>query len=216
MDRILSNGCKIHFLNEYLKEEILVEQPLGYLKQGEEEKVYKLKKALYGLKQAPRAWYSRIDSFFLKTGFRRCPYEHARYVKEDKHGKFLIVSLYVNDLLFTGHDKLLCDGFRNSMKKEFEMSDMDLIHYFLGIEVNQKDGEIVISQQKYAHDLLKKLRMENAFPCNTPMNANLKLSKDDIGEEVDSSLYRSLVGSLVYLMARRPDILFAVSMLSDS
>ncbi|TYK16910.1 integrase [Cucumis melo var. makuwa] len=100
------------------------------------------------------------------------------------------------------------------MKNEFEMSDMGLIHYFLGIEVNQNEGEIVISQQKYAHDLLKKFRMENASPCNTPMDANLKLCKDDIGEAVDPSLYRSLVGSLMYLTATRPDILFAVSMLS--
>ena len=101
------NGWKVYqmdvksaFLNGHLKEEIFVAQPLGYVQRGEEEKVYKLKKALYGLKQAPRAWYSRIDSFFLKTGFRRCPYEHALYVKEDKYGKFLIVSLYVDDLLF--------------------------------------------------------------------------------------------------------------------
>ena len=69
---------------------------------------------------------------------------------------------------FTGNDKFLCDDFKNSMKEEFEMSDMGLIHYFLGIEVNQNEGEIVISQQKYAHDLLKKFRMENASPCNTP------------------------------------------------
>ncbi|KAL0556644.1 hypothetical protein IC582_005158 [Cucumis melo] len=197
------NGWKVYqmdvksaFFNGHLKEEIFVAQPLGYVQRGEEEKVYKLKKALYGLKQAPRAWYSRIDSFFLKMGFRRCSYEHALYVKEDKYGKFLIVSLY------------------NFMKKEFEMSDMGLIHYFLGIEVNQNEGEIVISQQKYAHDLLKKNRMENASPCNTPMDANLKLCKDDIGEAVDPSLYRSLVGSLMYLTATRPDILFAVSMLS--
>ncbi|KAA0053129.1 integrase [Cucumis melo var. makuwa] len=103
----------------------------------------------------------------------------------------------------------------NSMKKEFEMSDMGLIHYFLGIEVNQNEGEIVISQQKYAHDLLKKFQMENASPCNTPMDANLKLCKDNIGEAVDPSLYRSLVGSLMYLTATRPDILFAGGNVDD-
>ncbi|KAL4031555.1 hypothetical protein IC575_009840 [Cucumis melo] len=117
-------------------------------------------------------------------------------------------------IYFYRNDKFLCDDFKNSMKNEFEMSDMGLIHYFLGIEVNQNEGEIVISQQKYAHDLLKKFRMENASPCNTPMDANLKLCKDDIGEAVDPSLYRNLVGSLMYLTATRPDILFAVSMLS--
>ncbi|KAA0065976.1 hypothetical protein IC582_024267 [Cucumis melo] len=127
------NGWKVYqmdvksaFLNGHLKEEIFVAQPLGYVQRGEEEKVYKLKKALYRLKQAPRAWYSRTDSFFLKTGFLRCPYEHALYIKEDKYGTFLIVSLYVDDLLFIGNDKFLCDNFKNSMKKEFEMSDMGL------------------------------------------------------------------------------------------
>ncbi|KAL0551073.1 hypothetical protein IC582_010150 [Cucumis melo] len=212
--KVYQMDVKFTFLNGHLKEKIFVAQPLGYVQRGEEEKVYKLKNPLYGLKQAPRAWYSRIHSFFLKTGFQRCPYKHALYVKEDEYGKFLIVSFYVDDLLFTGNDKFLCDDFKNSIKKEFEMSDMGLIHYFLGIEVNQNEGEIVISQQKYAHDLLKKFRMENASPCNTPMDANLELCKDDIGEAVDPSLYRSLVGSLMYLTATRPDILFAISMLS--
>ncbi|KAL4035626.1 hypothetical protein IC575_004329 [Cucumis melo] len=213
---VAQNGWKVYqmdvksaFSNGQLKEKILLVQPLGYVKRGEEEKVYKLKKALYGLKQAPRAWYNHIDNFFLKTGFRRCPYEHALYVKEDKYDKFLIVSLYVDDLLFTGNDKFLCYDFKNFMKKKFEMSNMGLIFYFLGIEVNQ-NGEIVISQQN-AHDLLKKILIENALPCNTPMDANLKLCKDDIGEAINPSLYRSLVGSLMYLTTTRLDILFAVS-----
>ncbi|KAL0559407.1 hypothetical protein IC582_004016 [Cucumis melo] len=213
---VAQNGWKVYqmdvksaFSNGQLKEKILLVQPLGYVKRGEEEKVYKLKKALYGLKQAPRAWYNHIDNFFLKTGFRRCPYEHELYVKEDKYDKFLIVSLYVDDLLFTGNDKFLCYDFKNFMKKKFEMSNMGLIFYFLGIEVNQ-NGEIVISQQN-AHDLLKKILIENALPCNTPMDANLKLCKDDIGEAINPSLYRSLVGSLMYLTTTRLDILFAVS-----
>ncbi|KAL4017383.1 hypothetical protein IC575_020935 [Cucumis melo] len=195
---VAQNGWKVYrmdvksaFLNGHLKEEIFVAQPFGLCAKGRRRKSVQVEKR-----------------------FRRCPYEHALYVKEDKYDKFLIVSLYIDDLLFTGNDKFLCDDFKNSMRKEFEMSDMGLIHYFLGIEVNQNEGEIVISQQKYAHDLLKKIRMENTSSCNTPMDANLKLCKDDIGEAVDPSLYRSLIGSLMYVTATRPNILFAVSMLS--
>ena len=90
------NGWKVHqmdvksaFLNGFLEKEVYVEQPPGY-KKKEEHKLYRLKKALYGLKQAPRAWYSRIDNFFLKNGFKKCPYEHALYIKENKVVIFLL------------------------------------------------------------------------------------------------------------------------------
>jgi hypothetical protein len=188
-----------------------VEQPPGYVKKGEEKKVCRLKKALYGLKQAPRAWYSRIDSFFLKNGFKRCPYEHALYTKEGKDGQLLIVSLYVDDLIFTSSSKKMCDEF---MMDEFEMTDMGLLRYFLAIEVKQGDDEIVISQKKYAKDLLTKFKMEEALPSKIPMEPGLKLSKDDQSEDFDATVYRSLVGSLMYLTATRPDLMFSVSMLS--
>lgn len=215
------NNWKVHqmdvksaFLNGYLEDEIYVEQPPGYAKIGEENKVCRLKKALYGLKQAPRAWYSRIDNFFLKDGFRRCPYEHALYTKEDENGNFLIICLYVDDLIFTGNSNMMIEEFRESMKKEFEMTDMGLLHYFLGIEVKQGDNEIAIFQKKYAKDLLKKFKMENAYPASTPMELGLKLSKHDVSEAFDATIYRSLVGSLMYLTTTRPDIMFSVSLLS--
>ncbi|KAL5748152.1 hypothetical protein ACOSQ2_025449 [Xanthoceras sorbifolium] len=100
------------------------------------------------------------------------------------------------------------------MKEEFEMTNLGLLHYFLGIEVKQTEEGIIISQQKYAKDLLKKFRMDSVVPCTTPMETNLKLRKDDESEEVDASHYRSLVGSLMYLTATRPNLMFAVSMLS--
>ena len=88
-------GVKSVFLHGELKD-VYVEQPLGYIRNGEEEKVYKLKKALYGLKQAPRAWYRRIEAYFVKEGFERCDYEHTLFVKREEEGKrFLIASLYV-------------------------------------------------------------------------------------------------------------------------
>ena len=84
---------KSMFLHGYLEEQVFIQQPLGYIKVGNENKVYKLKKALYGLKQAPRAWYSRIEAYFLKDGFIKCPYEHTMFVKVGDGRKILIVCL---------------------------------------------------------------------------------------------------------------------------
>lgn len=106
------------------------------MKKGEEEKVYRLRKALYGLKQAPQAWYSRIETYFVREGFERCPSEHTLFTKS-KGGKILIVSLYVDDLIFTGNDKSMCDNFKSSMMLEFDMSDLGRMKYFLGVEVKQ-------------------------------------------------------------------------------
>jgi hypothetical protein len=97
---------------------VYIEQPPGYQKQGR-NKVYKLNKALYGLKQAPRAWYSKIESYFVHEGFTKCPYEHTLFMKQGSEGKMLIVSLYVDDLIYTGNnEKMFCE-FRSSMKNKF-------------------------------------------------------------------------------------------------
>ena len=97
-----------------------------------------MKKALYGLKQAPRAWYSRIDSYLLDNEFDKCEGEPTVYIKE-KDGKILIVVLYVDDVIFTGNDIYLIENFKSVMKDEFEMTDMGLLRYFLGIEVDQNE-----------------------------------------------------------------------------
>lgn len=126
---------KSAFLHGELVEDVFVEQPCGYVQKGEEEKVYKLRKAPYGLKQAPRAWYSRIEAYFKKEGFHKCDYEHTLFVKINKEGSMLIVSLYVNDLLCTGNDESMIVEFKNSMKNEFDMTDLGKMKYFLGLEV---------------------------------------------------------------------------------
>ena len=100
---IFQLDVKSAFLHEDLKEHVFVEQTSGYVKVGDEFKVYQLKRALYGLKQAPRAWYSRIEAYFLKEGFSKCPYDHTLFVKFEG-GKMLVVSLYVDDLIYTGND----------------------------------------------------------------------------------------------------------------
>ena len=100
---------KSAFLNETLNEEVYVEQPQGFVTKGEEEKVYKLKKALYGLKQAPRAWYSDIDAYFIIEGFQRSKSEPTLYVKTQGKTGIFIISLYVDDLVFTGSDEKMIE-----------------------------------------------------------------------------------------------------------
>ena len=124
---------KSTFLNGYLEEEVYVEQPQGYEVPGQEHKLYILKKALYGLKQAPRAWYSRIDSYLTEKGFHRSESEPKLYTKVNEKGKMLIVYLYVDDLIFTG-DFGIAD-FKAVMESEFEMTDLGIMKFFMGIEV---------------------------------------------------------------------------------
>src|ERR1044072_2497163 len=204
---------KSAFLNGFLHEEIYVEQPEGFFVEGHEDEVYLLKKALYGLKQAPRAWYSRIDQHLLNFGFTKSLSESTLYVKQSE-SDILIVSLYVDDLLVTGNKVMLIDQFKTKMMKNFEMTDLGQMSYFLGMEIKQTDSRIFIGQKKYVEEVLKKLYMSICKSMSTPMNQNEKLSKEDGSGKVEEAVYRSLIGCLMYLTSTRPDILQAVSVLS--
>jgi len=144
--KVYQMDVKSAFLNGVLMEEVYIEQPLGYEKKGQEHKVCRLKKALYGLKQESRAWYSRIDSYLLENGFEKCEGKPTLYIKK-KDGKLLIVVLYVDDVIFTDNDDYLIENFKIVMKEEFEMTDMGLLRYFLGIEVEQNGNEILFHKQ---------------------------------------------------------------------
>jgi len=211
---IFQLDVKSTFLHGYLTEQVFIEQPPGYVKIESEHKVYRLKKALCGLKQAPRAWYSCIEAYFLKAGFTKCPNEHTLFVKSEDKGKMLIFCLYVDDLTFSGYCNVLFKDFKKSMMDEFEMIDLGMMHYFLGIEVNQIAGGIFICQKKYVGEVLDMFQMKDCNPANTPSDFSLKLHKDLEGKKVDSTLYRQIAGSLMYLTATRPDIMYFVSIIS--
>ena len=145
---------KSAFLHGDLHEEIYMEQPPGYV-QNNSSLVCLLKKSLYGLKQAPRAWYAKMDSFLLDTGFSRCHSDPNVYTK--KVGNHLIILvLYVDDLILTGSDPNLITHVKSSLKQNFEMSDLGHLHYFLGLQVLQTKEGIFLSQSKYACDLLRR------------------------------------------------------------
>ncbi|KAM0011978.1 putative RNA-directed DNA polymerase [Helianthus debilis subsp. tardiflorus] len=205
---------KSAFLNGELNEEIYVEQPEGFVIPGKEGMVYKLFKALYGLKQAPRAWYSKIDGYFMKHGFNRSSNEATLYTRKDGAGNIIYVCLYVDDIICTASSDKLILEFKEGMKNEFEMTDLGTMKQFLGLEVQQTQDGIFLSQKKYAEALLQRFGMLKCNPEPTPLNTSEKLMLDDGAEKVDEGRYRSLVGGLIYLTHSRPDLAYAVSLIS--
>jgi len=175
---------KSAFLNGELNEAVFVEQLQGYVRKGDEYKVYKLKKELYGLKQAPHAWYSRIEAYFTKEGFEKYSYEHILFIKKGDGGKILIISLYVDDLICTSNDEGMLVKFKNSMKLEFDMTDLGMMKYFLGVESLQNSEGIYISQKKYAKKVLEKFKMEKSNSVKNPIALGVKLMRDDEGVKV--------------------------------
>ncbi|KAD3641836.1 hypothetical protein E3N88_31060 [Mikania micrantha] len=204
---------KSAFLHGELKEVVYVEQPKGFIDKGSEAKVYRLKKALYGLKQAPRAWFHKIEGYFIREGSSKSKYDHSLFIKKVK-GKMVIVSLYVDDLIYTGNDQSLCEAFKHSMQNEFDMTDLGIMKYFLGVEALQESDGIIMFQAQYAKSILKKSRMWEANGVKNPIVPGCKLVKSAAGKDVNGTLYMSLIGSLMYLTVSRPDLMYVVSLLS--
>ena len=174
--------------------------------------MYRLKRALYGLKQAPRAWFSRIESYFKKEGFQRSDYDHTLFLKKSAL-KILVVSIYVDDLIFTGNDELLCAQFKRSMQQKFEMTDMGKMKFFLGVEVNQSDEGIHICQKKYAKEVLERFNMWSCNSVKNPIVPGAVISKEG-SRMADATLYKQLVGCLMYLTVTRPDLMFVVCLIA--
>ncbi|CAJ2665853.1 unnamed protein product [Trifolium pratense] len=207
--KLYQMDVKSAFLNGYLNEEVYVEQPKGFVDPSFPNHVYKLKKALYGLKQAPRAWYERLTEFLVSHGYKKGGNDKTLFIREEK-GKLMIAQIYVDDIVFGGMSRQMVEHFVHQMQSEFEMSLVGELTYFLGLQVKQMEDTIFISQEKYARNIVKKFGMEGGSHKRTPAPTHLKLTKDEKGVDVDQSLYRSMIGSLLYLTASRPDIMFAV------
>ncbi|KAL8106163.1 hypothetical protein AgCh_029826 [Apium graveolens] len=204
---------KTAFLNGEIKEEVYVFQPEGFVKEGEEHLVYRLLKALYGLRQAPRAWYSKSNRCLEELGFSKCPYEHAVYTKKFG-GETLIIAVYVDDLLITGTNRLVIEGFKAQTSLKFDMSDLGLLSHYLGLEVKQHKGHIVIKQIAYARKILEKAGLSKCNSTKYPMDPKEFITKDEMGKEVDVTFFKSLIVGLRYLVHTRTDIVYSVGIVS--
>ncbi|GJT84145.1 putative ribonuclease H-like domain-containing protein, partial [Tanacetum coccineum] len=201
---------KSAFLYGEIEEEVYVTQPKGFEDPYFPKHVYRVVKALYGLHQAPRAWYARLSAFLLQHNYRRGTIDKTLFIKKDSRD-ILLVQVYVDDIIFGSTNKAWCEEFEVLMKGEFEMSAMGEMSFFLGLQVKQLPDGIFISQDKYVKDMLTKFDMESVRTATTPYEAAKTKLKDETDPPVNVHLYRSMIGSLMYLTASRPDIMFAVS-----
>ncbi|KAD3640040.1 hypothetical protein E3N88_29263 [Mikania micrantha] len=206
--KVFQMDVKSAFLYGKIKEEVYVCQPTGFEDNKHPDWVYKLDKALYGLKQAPRAWYDTLSTFLLKNNFTRGSIDKTLFIKNVGQHK-LLVQIYVDDIIFASSDPKLCADFTELMTKNFEMSAMGELQFFLGLQIKQNPDGIFIHQSKYTKELLKKFDLQNCKPCSNPMSSTTQLDADLKGNSVDETLYRCMIGSLMYLTASRPDIMFA-------
>jgi hypothetical protein len=209
--KLYQMDVKSAFLNEPIKEEVYVEQPPGFEDSEYPNHVYKLSKALYGLKQAPRAWYECLRDFLITNGFKVGKADPTLFTKTIANDLF-VCQIYVDDIIFGSTNKSTCEEFSRMMIQKFETSMMGELKYFLGFQVKQLQEGTFISQTKYIQDILTKFGMKDAKPIKTPMGTNGHLDLDTGGKSIDQKVCRSMIGSLLYLCASRPDIMLSVCM----
>ncbi|CAH9115704.1 unnamed protein product, partial [Cuscuta europaea] len=201
------------FLNGKLEEEVYMSPPPGFEEQYG-SKVCKLEKALYGLKQSPRAWFERFTQFIKKQGFKQAQADHTLFMKFSIKGEIAVLIVYVDDIILTGNYCEEIEDLKKKLAQEFEIKDLGELKYFLGMEIARSKKGIVVSQRKYVLDLLHETGMSACRPIDTPIDPNQKLGNVKEGVPVNIHQYQRLVGRLIYLAHTRPDIAFAVSMVS--
>lgn len=204
---------KTAFVHGELKETVYVTQPEGFEKRGEENKVYKLKKALYGLRQAPRAWNNKLNHILCELRFTKCSKEPSVYRKV-VNDNLLVVDVYVDDMFVTQTNARIIQEFKDSMGSKFDMSDLERLTYYLGIEVYPHESGITLNQKRYASKILEEDGLDKCNPCQTPVEVGLKLLKAENEKEIDAIRYRRNIGCLRYLLHARPDLSFCVGVLS--
>jgi histone deacetylase 1/2 len=200
------------FLHGVLEEEVYMKQPPGYEESSRLGYVCKLDKALYGLKQAPRAWYSRLSSKLQSLGFSASKADTSLFFY-NKGGVSIFMLIYVDDIVVASSSEKAVNALLHDLGMDFALKDLGALHYFLGIEVKKVRDGIIITQEQYANELLKRVNMTICKAVDTPLSVSEKLSLVD-GELLsneDSTRYRSIVGALQYLTLTRPDIAFSVN-----
>nr|GEX39105.1 copia protein [Tanacetum cinerariifolium] len=206
LDKISITGVylmdvKSSFLCGTIDEEVYVTQPPGFVDPKFPNKVYKVVKALYGLHQTPKAWYATLPTFLENSGYRKGAIDKTLFKKKDKKD-IMLVQVYVDDIILGSTKKSWCDEFEELMKNMFQMSSMCELTFFLGLQLKQKEDGIFISQDMYMAEILKKFDFLSVKTASTPIETQKPLVKDEEAVDVDVHLYRSLIGSLMYLKGK--------------
>jgi hypothetical protein len=206
---------KIAFLNGEIEEEAYIDHQEGFMIQNKKSHVCILRKPLYGLKQAPRSWYEKMDGFLMSLGFNKSVVDPNLYYHIVGNACLILV-LYVDDLFLTSLETLIFKC-KKALTATLEMKDIGMMHYFLGLEVWKRTDDVFLSQGKYTVETLLKFGMKESKSMPTPMVMDLKKMKDastDSGD-IDQHLYRQMIASLMYLVNTKPDICYAVNVLSQ-
>jgi hypothetical protein len=191
-----------------------MEQPSGYVDQTHPNLVCKLKKTLYGLKQAPKAWLDKIGQYLVTSGFQTSHADFSLYVKKTDHGIVIIV-IYVDDLIIIRDSDANISNLKKLLKQKFEMKDLGKLCYFLGIEVIHSPKGIWLLQRQYALNKLAEYGMTGCKPILIPLEQNVKLSADEGDLVEDTTMYKRIVGSLIYMTITRPDLSYEVGVVSQ-
>ncbi|WVZ83615.1 hypothetical protein U9M48_030743, partial [Paspalum notatum var. saurae] len=185
--KLYQMDVKSAFLNGYINELVYAEQPPGFKDPSNPNHVYRLSKALYGLKQVPRAWYERLRDFLIEKGFTIGGVDTTLFTKKTDNDLF-VCQVYVDDIIFGSTNEEYCKEFGNMMAKEFEMSMIGELTFFLGFQIKQLKEGTFIYQEKYTRDLLKRFKMDDCKSIETPMATNAKLEADESADPKESHL----------------------------
>nr|GEU46177.1 hypothetical protein [Tanacetum cinerariifolium] len=203
---VFQMDVKTTFLHCSLKKDVYVCQPKGFIDVDHPSHVYKLKKDLYGLKQVPMAWYDEFSMFLPQNHFFKGTIDPMLFIRRF-YDDILVVQVYIDDIIFGSTHPRYIQLFFDLMKSRFEMSMMEEMTFFLGLQVNQSPYGIFIKQSNYVLEILKKYGMESCDPVGTPMEIKDKFDLDQNGTPVDATKYHSMIGALMYLTSSRPDII---------
>jgi hypothetical protein len=196
--KLYQMDVKSAFLNGVIQEKVFVRQSPGFKNPKYPNRVYKFTNVLYGLKQALRAWYARLKAFLLDYGYVIGSVDKTLFTL--KHGgDFLLVQIYVDDIILGGSSHMLVSSFQEMMEKEFQMSMMGELTFFSGIQVKKTKQNTFVHQAKYTKGLMKKFNMAEFKPVSTLMSTATALDSDENGKTVGQREYRSMISSLIYL-----------------
>ncbi|XP_016901897.1 uncharacterized mitochondrial protein AtMg00810-like [Cucumis melo] len=209
---LLQMDVKNAFLNGTISEEVYMTPPPGTTPPP--QKVYILRRALYGLKQAPRAWFATFSSTITQLGFTSSTHDSALFSRQTSTSIVLLL-LYVDDMIITGDDPQAISDLQRYLGQHFEMKDLGNLNYFLGLEISSSPSGYYLSQAKYASDLINRSGITDSATSLTSLDPNVCLTPFDGVPLEDPTLYRQLVGSLIYLTVTRPDIAYVVHIVSQ-
>ncbi|KAJ0735667.1 putative RNA-directed DNA polymerase [Helianthus annuus] len=204
------------FLYGSITEDVYMTLPEGYYSKND-GKVCKLVKSLYGLKQAPRKWNEKLTKVLCDVGFVQSQCDHSLYVL-NKNSVFIVLLVYVDDIVITGNSDVEISRIKSLLSKSFQIKDLGVLKYFLGLEVIYDKSGICLNQRKYCLDLLAEFGYLGCKPVGTPIELSHVINKDLEDKQevlVEITGYQKLIGKLIYLSLTRPDICYVVQFLSQ-